>query len=93
MPPDAVFDALADVDPEQLRTLASLLRLAGGSPSLFATPIDCHADVHDDPSLSGGLGALALRRALRVAALDESFVARLEDAEEPFWIAVYEAMR
>jgi hypothetical protein len=84
----AVFDALDGAKPEALRTLAGLLRLAGGSPGLFATPVDAYADVVEEPSLTGSLANLAMRRALRLAADDRAFVARLEHAYEPFWRAV-----
>jgi len=88
----AVLATLVNARPRELRTLAAGLALAGGTVGLFANAIDCYADVLERGEESGTLATLAMRVGLKLAALDGEFVKRLEDAGEPFWRAVYEAL-
>jgi hypothetical protein len=69
------------------------LKLAGGPVRVLAAPVfDLAVDVdHGEPEPCA-LTRLAMRRALRRAALEGSFVSRLATAETPFWRAVGDAV-
>lgn len=82
-----VFDAL-DVSAPALRLIAGTLAAAGGPLAQFADALDFHADVLEDPAVSGTLATLRLARDLRVVASRPDageLLERLDGLEQPPW--------
>jgi hypothetical protein len=90
---DAVLAALGEGSAQSVRRLALGLTIAGGPLSGLGRALDSHADALEFDDVSGQLANLAMRRAVRRAALyDGELVVQLEDAREGFWRAVREAI-
>jgi hypothetical protein len=87
-----VLATLDGSPPALLRAFAAGLELADGPASWFGRPVDCYADVLEDPDLRGAHACTVMALALRQAAVEGSLLARLADAEQPFWRAVSDAL-
>ncbi len=94
-----VLATLAGSDPATLQLVAAGLELSGAAHETapvfgrmlrsFATDVE-HGDGDGDVE-PGTLTLILGRMALRRAAADRRFLARLEGAEQPFWLAVADA--
>jgi hypothetical protein len=90
---DAIFRTLDDMSPSALELFAAALRLSDEPLSWFAAPVRRYAgdraagDADPNP-----LARISMRQAITKAATERTLIARLEDADEPFWRAVADAL-
>jgi hypothetical protein len=92
---DNVLQSVSDWDASAVRALSVALAWSAEPLRLFARPLDYWADVLDDPSLSGDLARLSMRRALRIAKCHRGcgeLLERLEGVTEPPWPEVRAAL-
>jgi hypothetical protein len=90
---DNVLQSVSDWDASAVRALSVALAWSAEPLRLFARPLDYWADVLDDPSLSGDLARLSMRRALRLAGPHRGeLLERLEGADLPPWVALRAAL-
>jgi hypothetical protein len=92
----AAIAALDDATPGELRALAQGLTMAGGTFAVFGPPIGTLAvirELGDKPDELCELSmCVALWKARYMLEGDAGAQARLDLAEEPFWVAVRETL-
>jgi hypothetical protein len=90
-----VLATLADTNAPTLHTFAEALNRADGPASRFSLAIYYLAGNRERGEPSDGLTLLTMRSALRDCATwgkRGAFIARLEHAKAPFWVAVHDAL-
>jgi hypothetical protein len=92
----AVLATLDDATAHELQVISRALAIAGGVFSEFAIPLWHLAVCREGGVDADSMCDLSMRHALRRCRLllepDEAARARLEQAEEPFWRAVRDAV-
>lgn len=90
---DAIFRTLDDMSPSALELFAAALRLSDEPLSWFAAPVRRYAgDRAADDAGPNPLARISMLQAITKSAQQGSLIARLEDADEPFWRAVADAL-